>query len=106
MKKYFKITKNILFKAAVCNFDLFVAIYVWKPGIAVSCRIIFRARGCDPVFRHGSSTNESNVLRWMCSCQSLHWCGYLLYSQSQILAYVLEYMTQIRIFTVYCHLNK
>ncbi len=27
-------------------------------------------------------------------------------SQSQILAYVLEYMTQIRIFTVYCHLNK
>ncbi len=45
MKKYFKITKNILFKAAVCNFDLFVAIYVWKPGIAVSCRIIFRARG-------------------------------------------------------------
>ncbi len=27
-------------------------------------------------------------------------------SQSQILAHVLEYMTQIRIFTVYCHLNK
>ncbi len=26
--------------------------------------------------------------------------------QSQILAYVLEYMTQIRIVTVYCHLNK
>ncbi len=27
-------------------------------------------------------------------------------SQSQILAYVSEYMTQIRIFIVYCHLNK
>ncbi len=30
------------------------------------------------------------------------WCT----SQSQILACVLEYMTQIRIFTMYCHLNK
>ncbi len=30
------------------------------------------------VFRHGSSVDESNVLRWMCSCQSLHRCGYLL----------------------------
>ncbi len=69
---------NSLFKAAVCNFYLFVALYVWKPGIAVSCGIIFRARGCDPVFRHGSSADESNVLRWMCSCQSLHRCGYLL----------------------------
>ncbi len=49
------------------------------PGIAVSCGIIFRAWGCDPVFRHGSSADESNVLRWMCSCQSLHRCGYLLY---------------------------
>ncbi len=27
-------------------------------------------------------------------------------SQSQILSYVLEYMTQIRIFTIYYHLNK
>ncbi len=27
-------------------------------------------------------------------------------SQSQILPYILEYMTQIRMFTVYCHQNK
>ncbi len=53
-------------KAAVRNFCLFVAISVWKPGIAVSCRIIFRAWGCDPVFRHGSSADESKVLRSMC----------------------------------------
>ncbi len=65
------------FKAAVRNFYLFVAIYVWKPGIAVYCGNIFRARGCDPVFRHGSSADESNVLRWMCSCQSLHRCGHI-----------------------------
>ncbi len=68
-----------LFKAAVRNFCLFVVISVWKPGIAVSCGIIFRAWGCDPVFRHGSSADESIVLRWTCSCQSLHRCGYLLY---------------------------
>ncbi len=67
------------FKAAVRNFYLFVALNVWKPGIAVSCGIIFRARGCDPVFRHSSSADESNVWRWMCGCQSLHRCGYLLY---------------------------
>ncbi len=68
-----------LFKAAVRNVYLFVALYVWKPGIAVSCGIIVRARGCDPVFRQGSSADESNVLRWMCCCQSLHRCGCLLY---------------------------
>ncbi len=33
----------------------------------------------DPVFRHGFSVDESNVLRWMCSCQSPHQCGCLLY---------------------------
>ncbi len=31
-------------KAAVRNIYLFVALYVWKPGIEVSCRIIFRRR--------------------------------------------------------------
>ncbi len=29
--------------------------------------------------RHGFSLDESNVLRWMCSCQSPHRCGCLLY---------------------------
>ncbi len=47
----------VYIKAAVRNFCLFVALYVWKPGIAVSCGIIFRARGCDPVLRHGSSAD-------------------------------------------------
>ncbi len=31
------------------------------------------------VRRHGSSTDESNVLRCMCGSQSPHRCGYLLY---------------------------
>ncbi len=33
-------------KAAVWKFCLFVAISVWKPGIAALCRIIFCAWGC------------------------------------------------------------
>ncbi len=37
-----------IFKTAVRKFCLFVAISVWKPGIAVSCGIIFRAWGCAP----------------------------------------------------------
>ncbi len=100
------ILSAIILKAVVRKFCLFVALYVWKPGIAVSCRIIFRAWGCDPLFRHGSSMDESSVLRWMCSCQSRTGVDLYCTSQSQILAYVLEYMTQIRIFTVCCHLNK
>ncbi len=31
------------------------------------------------VSRHGSSADESNVLRWMCGSQSPHRCGYSLY---------------------------
>ncbi len=31
------------------------------------------------VSRHGSSADESNVLRWMCGFQSPQWCGCLLY---------------------------
>ncbi|XP_058635219.1 prokineticin-2 isoform X2 [Onychostoma macrolepis] len=41
----------------------------------------------------------------MCGCQSPHRCRYCI-QESQILAYVLEYMTQIRIFTGYCHQNN
>ncbi len=51
-----------LFRAAVRNFYLFVAIYVWKPGIAVSCGIIFRAWGCDPVF--GTAPARMNLMVW------------------------------------------
>ncbi len=36
-----------IFKAAVRKFCLFVAISVWKPGIAAFCGIIFRAWGCE-----------------------------------------------------------
>ncbi len=36
----------LLLKAAVRKFCLFVAIYVWKPGIAVTCGIILLAWGC------------------------------------------------------------
>ncbi len=36
----------ILVKAAVRKFCLFVAISVWKPGIAALCGIIFRAWDC------------------------------------------------------------
>ncbi len=57
------------------------------------------------VLWHGSSADESNVLRSMFGCQSTHWCRYCTW-ESQILANVLEYMTQIRIFTIYCHLKK
>ncbi len=64
------------FKAAVRKFCLFVAISVWKPGIAPVCGIILLAWA---VLWHGSSADESNVLRWMCSCQSPHRCGCLLY---------------------------
>ncbi len=46
------------------------------PGIVAVCRIILLAWA---VLRHDSSVDESNVLRWMCGCQSPHRCGYLLY---------------------------
>ncbi len=42
----------------------------------------------------------------MCGSQSRTGVDVYSTSQSQILPYVLEYMTQIIIFTVYCHLNK
>ncbi len=90
-------------KAAARKFCLFVTISVWKPGIAVFAELSC-LRGV--VSRHGSSADESNVLRWMCGSQSRTGVDAYCTSKSQILAYVLEYMTQIRIFTVYCHLNK
>ncbi len=55
---------------------------------------------------HSFSADESNVLRWMCSCQSPHRCGCLLYFAITDSSLCLGNMTQIRIFTVYCHLNK
>ncbi len=69
-------THILILKAAVRKFCLFVAISVWKPGIAVSCGIILFAWA---VFWHSFSADESNVLRWMCCCQSPHRCGCLLY---------------------------
>ncbi len=42
----------------------------------------------------------------MCGSQSLHRCECLLYFAITDSSYVLEYMTQIRIITIYCHLNK
>ncbi len=65
---------NTWLKLQSVTFAFFVAISVWKPGIAVSCGIIFRAWGCDPVFRHGSGADESNVLRWMCSLRRMCCC--------------------------------
>ncbi len=46
----FVLSVRLAFKAAVHKFLLFVAISVWKPGIAALCGIIFRVWGCDPVF--------------------------------------------------------
>ncbi len=55
--KAFKIGKKNkvpLVKAAVRKFCLFVAISVWKPGIASFCRSIFRAWGCESArLQHG-----------------------------------------------------
>ncbi len=68
-------------KAAVRKFCLFVAISVWKPGIAVTCRIIFIAW---VLLRHGSSADESSVLRWMCSCQSPVWIKHLVITDSRL----------------------
>ncbi len=70
-------SEKIVLKAAVRKFCFFVAISVWKPGIAVTCWIISLTWGF--VSRHGSSVDESNVLRSMCGSQSLHRCGCLLY---------------------------
>ncbi len=67
---------NCNLKLQSVKFCLFVAISVWKPGIADFCGIILIAW---VVSWHGSSADESNVLRWMCCCHSLHRCGYLLY---------------------------
>ncbi len=91
-----------LLKAAVCKFCLFVAISVWKPGIADFRGIIFLAWGWV-----GTAPARINLMFWGVCVSVSHRTGggYLLYL-SQILAYVLEYMTQIRIFTRYCHLNK
>ncbi len=36
-----------IIKAAVRNFYLFVALYVWKPGMAVSCGIIKKGLAAD-----------------------------------------------------------
>ncbi len=60
--------------------------------------------GCESVFLHGS---RMNLFLGECIVFS-HYTGVDIYctSQSQILAYILEYMTQIRIVTIYCHLNK
>ncbi len=56
MKSIFLIL-NVL-KAAVRKYCFFVALLVWKPGIAVTCGIIFIAW---VVLWHGSSADESNV---------------------------------------------
>ncbi len=84
-------------KAAVRKFCLFVAISVWKPVIVVSCRMY-----------SGTASVQMNLMFWGECVAVSHRTGVDVYctSQSQILACVLEYMTQIRIFTVYCHLNK
>ncbi len=56
----------------------------------------------------GTAAARMNLMFWRVCVAVSHRTGVDVYctSQSQILAYVLEYMTQIRIFTVYCHLNK
>ncbi len=78
-------TKHIL-KAAVRKFCLFVAIYVWKPGIAAVCGIIFRAWGCDPVF--GTAPAWMNLMFWGVCVAVSHHTGVDIHctSQSQILA--------------------
>ncbi len=79
-----------LFKAAVCKFCLFVAISVWKPGIAAGCGIIFLVWY---VLQHGSTW--MNLTFWGECVAVSHRTGVDVYctSQSQILAYVLKYMT-------------
>ncbi len=57
-----------LFKVSVRKFCLFVAISVLKPGIAAVYGIILLAWVAS---RHGSSTDESNVLKSMCGSHSV-----------------------------------
>ncbi len=53
-------------KAAVRNIYLFVALYVWKPGIEVSCRIIFRKKILIRVVIRCSGTAPAriNLMFW------------------------------------------
>ncbi len=70
-----------LFKAAVRKFCFFVAISVWKPGIAAQCGIIFLAWGCV------SARMNLNVLRSMCVSLSVTapvWIVYLVITDSSL----------------------
>ncbi len=83
-------------KAAVCNFASL------SPSLFANLELQLCAEfSCLCVLCSG-------MMFWGECVAVSHRTGVDIYctSQSQILAYVLEYMTQIRIFTVYCHLNK
>ncbi len=64
------------------------------------CVVVLRCSSTAPAWM--------NLMFWGECVVVSHFTGVDIYctSQSQILAYVLEYITQIRIFTVYWHLNK
>ncbi len=88
-------------KAAVRKFCLFVAIsvenLVLQPGAELSL-----LRG----LYSGTASARMNLMFWGKCVAVSHHTGVNQTLNNHRLAYVLEYMTQIRIFTVYCHLNK
>ncbi len=90
-------------KAAVCKFCLFVAISVENLELQLCVELSSLCGLCS-----GSAPARMNLMIWGECVAVSHRTGVDIYCtlQSQILAYVLEYMTQITIFTVYCHLNK
>ncbi len=82
----------LLFKAAVRKFCLFVAISVWNLLLQLLADIFLLCGLCS-----GTAPVRINLMFWgvcLSVCQSPHWCGYCT-QESQILAYVLEFMTQI-----------
>ncbi len=104
--------KNLFkLKAAVRKFCLFVNFLIDKsnPSLFENLELqlgatLSRLRGLWV----STASARMNLKFWGECVAVSHRTGVDVYctSQSQILAYVLEYMTQIRIFTVYCHLNK
>ncbi len=96
--------KNVLTKVKPINLKLqSVSLASLSPSMFENLELQLYAelssvRGA--VLQHGFSVDESNVLRWMCGSLSVStqvWMFTVL--RNHRLAYVLEYMTQIRIFT-------
>ncbi len=96
-KKKLQLKSSQLVKDAVRKFCLFVA------SLFENLELQFLAE-----LSSGTAPAQMNLMFWGECVVVSHCTGLDIYCtlQSQILAYVLEYMTQIRMFTIYCHLNK